>query len=285
MTLSGDVSQSPVHIKQHVFFPFTEEPTFTTITSLLSSLSKNYQLKNANCTYVLSHDMYRLLLINIPSRIKDEDLRTSAPLLVSEMIDFPEENLATDIFLVPTNHPKEKKAYVTIIKKDELVMRQQQIITADIPLRKITISDLSLSYIAAPQGKDCNLILLTISPTYGNMLFLQDQSIALSHQLNTRALFTEAMTPELIESAAKDIKRAIQFYLSNHNNDLPVKMILAPMSENRPEIVEALSQQLDYPFESLEIDKLFDFENPIDQTQAYHLIYALGVLLTPGEPL
>jgi MSHA biogenesis protein MshI len=263
--------------------PFEETPTSELINYLLDQCIKDHQLKGVATSCILSRELYRLILVDIPENIPKAELREASKWLVKDLIDFPIDNLASDIFLLPKYTNNDHKAYVCVAKKHMLKVRQQQIITSELQLVEMSIVDLALTSLTSQLPENQVHVLVSLMPSHSTLLITMNNSLCLKHDIDfTINLSGEGTQIEGLETLPGQIESFVSYFLAQLNQSYPIEIILLPTGKYNDVIMDKIHNTLPYPVKKIDISQLFSFPENTQQQDIDRCIVTLGGLLDKG---
>ena len=278
---SLDYSPLPISLIEH--FPFTDKPTFELVSSELDAIVRNNNLKSIPTFCVLSRELYRLILIDIPDNIPKNELSEASKWIIKDLIDFPIDDLASDVFLLPKIEDQHSKGYVCIAKKHMLKIRQQQIISAEMDLIDMTINDLTLTYLTKNSMENCLTVIVSLSTSHSSLLLCMNQQLCLKHNIDlTINSSNNSLDPTLLTQLPNEIEKLISYYMSTLSQKPSIQILLLPQQKITNIVEDTIQSALPYPIKVLDINELFMVPTSLSPNIIEHSLPALGSLLVQG---
>jgi MSHA biogenesis protein MshI len=262
------------------FIPFPENPTFEHINYLLDQYVKEHHLKDISTCCILDRELYRLILIDIPDNIPKGELREASKWLIKDLLDFPMDDLASDLFTLPKYAEHESKAYVCVTKKHMLKIRQQQIISAELNLKQMSILDLALTALTAHLTENTIYLLVSLLSSHSTLLLTMNGSLYLKHDLDNHIDFSNENRPLTdLDVLPKHIENFVNYFLAQLSQTFPVEILVLPTGHYTEIIVDEIQKSLSYPVKKIDINPLFSFPNNTSQKMIDDCFVSLGGLL------
>jgi MSHA biogenesis protein MshI len=265
------------------YIPFEEAPTQELINFLLDQCVKEHNIKGVATSCILSRDLYRLILIDIPENVPKNELREATKWLIKDLIDFPMDNLASDVFLLPKFSQNDNNAYVCVAKKHMLKVRQQQIISSELALVEMSIIDLALAALTAQLPENQIHVLVSLLPSHSTLLLTMNHSLCLKHDIECTIDFSsENNQIKSLDTLPTQIGSFIKFFLAQLNQNYPVEIFVLPTGKYTEVIIDKIHSSLPYPVKQIDISKLFSFPPNTPQKDIDHCLVSLGGLWNKG---
>jgi MSHA biogenesis protein MshI len=265
------------------YFPFEQPPTAELISFLLNQAVKEYHLQSVRTHCILSRDMYRLILIDVPSSIPKEELREAAKWLIKDLIDFPIDNLVCDAFILPKLSQAEDKAYVSVARKDILQVRQQQIVASELCPVEMSIIDLALTALLSTTQENQVHVLVSLESSQATLLITMNHNLCLKHHIECSFDSRSEHIPLTeLDELSKKTQSFIKYFLAQVNEEQPIEVIVLPVGIHTELIIDTMKKSLPYPVKKIDISRLFHFSQSTTQQDIDHCIVALGGLLNKG---
>lgn len=262
------------------YIPFEETPSSELINYLLDKCVEENDLKGIPTNCILSRELYRLILVDIPENIPQSELREASKWMVKDLIDFPTENLASDVFLLPKFNQNENHAYVCVAKKHMLKVRQQQIITSELYLQNMDIIDLALTALTSPFAQNQAHVIVSLSGSYSTLLMIMNGCLCLKHDIDFKVdLSSESNQIADISSLPQKVENFISYFLAQLTQNYSVNIFVQPVGKYTDLIIDSIHSNLPYPVAILTPSTLFTFPENTEPSTINDSIVALGGLL------
>ena len=265
------------------YIPFEEAPTQELINFLLDQCVKEHQLKGVSTSCILSRELYRLILIDLPENVPKNELREATKWMIKDLIDFPMDNLASDVFALPKLSQNDNKAYVCVAKKHMLKVRQQQIISSELALVEMSIIDLALTALTAQLPENQIHVLVSLLPSHSTLLLTMNNSLCLKHDIECTIDFSsENNQIQGLDTLPTQIKSFVGYFLAQLYQNYPVEIFVLPTGKYTEIIIDNIHSSLPYPVKKIDISKLFSLPQNTAQNEIDRCMVSLGGLLNKG---
>lgn len=230
--------------------------TSTELSGVLREIVRQYDLQSYTCSYLLTPEKYRLLLIDAPQVPENEQV-TAARWVIKDLIDFPAEEALLDLFLIPSVQAQAKKAYAVVTRSTEIQPLIDIIESAGLNLTNITITELALGNIlTALSLQSANIALMSLKPDNSFIAIYKNENLYLSRQLR----LTQADLDNFQETGAERLVLEIQRSLDYSNTQLRLgslnKAFLLPLPNDPLKGGAVFSEQLTTPVKLLDVSTL-----------------------------
>ncbi|TGG92353.1 hypothetical protein E4656_12810 [Natronospirillum operosum] len=111
----------------------------------LRQLAVDLRLHNVPWVWVLPHDHYQLMLVDVPE-VPEEEIHSALRWRVKDIISFPLEEAAVDTLLLPTEafRGRSRMAFAVVTRRDQTEPVQTAFGRAGLRLRSIDVADTAL---------------------------------------------------------------------------------------------------------------------------------------------
>ncbi len=256
-------------------------------TGLLKSLARQYNLTRVSCTWVLSPDVYALLLVDAPD-VPPEELKAAMRWRIKDLINFSVDEAVVDVFNVPGHKGQggNHMQYVVAARMREVRENIDLIEAAGLPLATIDIQELALRNLAALLPEDvAGLAMVYLGPESGIIVLTRRSTLYLTRRFSFdwRALSSDAagngaavdkgLSPPLqavLDGLVVEVQRSMDYYDSHYTQAPITNLVIAPMPIAVPGMTGYLSSQLGLAVRSFDINDLVDSREPLaGDLQAY----------------
>jgi MSHA biogenesis protein MshI len=189
--------------------------------------------------FTLDLDDYRVLLQDKPN-IAPEELAQACKWLTKDLIDFPLEQAAVDVFLSPTQLAGKNKVYVIVTKLEILEKIKKICEDTSLELFAVDIPELALRNLIVSQYPSQDIAVLYGRDNFISMVVISDLNIQFIRKVN--ANLKEGSN---LDSIALELQRSLDYYQSQMRRPPPHKLLIAPsLTPLRPDLVANLDAQL-----------------------------------------
>jgi MSHA biogenesis protein MshI len=265
--VSLDNKQNKPKLTEVGFSSYTDTANLETS---LNDIINKYNLHGTNCNFVLHPQFYRILLVNTPD-VPAEEYTSAIPWQIKDMIEYPLEDLAVDIF-TPAGIPitEAKKIYVVATRKSFLqnianIARKNLLNPVSIDIREFAIRNLLTKIISTEES----VAFLHINSF--NCLFLIIK--------NNQVYFTRyaPVSLETLKHAPDEfvleIRRSLEYYTNEFRENIPKNFFSSPLSTENQELLSPAMQQLTDKVNFINVNAAVQcpLELTIDQQIKYYI--------------
>ncbi|MGB7479200.1 MAG: agglutinin biogenesis protein MshI [Burkholderiaceae bacterium] len=281
------IEGAPPKVERAAFYPLAK----ASAESVLERLAKDLDAARRDCTTLLAADEYQLLLVDAPT-VPPDELKAAIRWRVKDMLDFHVGDATIDVLDVPPEKDapaRNHSMYVVAARNQLLAQRQELFGAAKIPLSVIDVPEMAQRNVAAllePPGRGLALLsfgidggLLTV--TYGGELYL-------SRRIDVRReqLADTQQREACLERITLELQRSLDHCDRQYHFITLAKLVLAPLAEAGPQLLDYLAANLYLPVEALDLSGLFDLSaveelRRTEQQERYFL--TLGAALRHEE--
>ncbi len=221
----------------------------------LSSIVKQYRLKNTNCTWVLAPQDYQLLQMDVLPVAKNE-FQAAIRWKIKDLLRFSIDDVVIDRFEIPSSklNPKNNKMVVVASQASYLQKTSQDIQEAGLNLSTIDIPELALrNMMALFEQENQSHALIYIQETMTYLLITYQKKLYFIRNLEFGWGEEEKKT-EHVEQLAVEIQRSFDYYQNQWREPAPTQITLASTRFISQEAIDELSQSLALPVQWLTLD-------------------------------
>lgn len=281
--ISHEAKDDTGHI---VFCQFTDELDPEAQSQFIQKTVNNYKCKGWPCSVVLHPSQYQLLLLDAPPDLNVEELREAMKWRVKDLISFDIETCFIDAFRLPDDAYRGRMhmVYTSVCQKDVIQELTKRIAKVGLNIWRIDISELALKNITTSTEENLNsagLLWLHADTSYINLC--QNDHLYLTRKfdsgVNTQQASNQtAMLNDHISSLILEIQRSLDYYESQLGKGSVSKIYTTPIpvAEREREVLELLNQRFDVPFEQINLDDIFSFEEHTDRLVQAKCLNAIG---------
>ena len=207
-------------------------------------------------------------------------MRNATKWLVRDLIDFPLDDLASDTFPLPSSSNTENKGYVCVAKKHMLKVKQQQIISAELSLKNMSIIDLSLAALTAQLPENQVHILVSLMPSHSTLLATMNSQLCLKYDIDlTLGLSDDGNQMQKLDTLPSLIENFASYFLAQLNQNYAVKILILPFGIYTDDMIDKIDNALPYNTERFNLNGLLILPQNTDPNEVEHCLAALGGLI------
>lgn len=254
---------------------------------VLARLASEFNLKRSRCTTVLNGDDYALLLTEAPD-VPAEELRLAIRWRIKDLIDFHLDDATVDVFDVTSPHTqgKQRQMYVVAAKSSAIQQRVDLCDVAGINLDVIDIPELAKRNLAAVLPEDeQGVVMLSLAADRGLITVTRQGELYLSRHLDIGAgqLRGSDDRSAYFDQIVLEVQRSLDYYDSHFHQPPVAKLVLAPLTEEIPGLIEYLNQNLNIKTSAMDLDAVLQFEAARGSAPHDRALMALAAALRHEE--
>lgn len=246
----------------------------------------------ASFRLVLGPDEYQLHLVESPD-VPDSELREAVRWRIRDLIDFPVDEAAIDVFDMPqqagTRRETGKMMCVVVARNPVIAQKASMINRSGGELDVIDITDLALRNVLALTKADATgAALLYVEPTHSLILITGESTLYLSRRIwigaNELAGIAgkEPDSPEfrrVADALAMELLRSLEYYEGHFSRPGVESLYIAPPGVADPVLVAHLARTIGIEVEHLDLNRLLDVPEPLSAEQQARSLLAIGAAL------
>lgn len=255
-------------------------PDEKTMLEQLKQVAKKSGYRDSSCLVVLSSDYYRLLLIDRPANMKDNELHEALPWMVKDLIDYPAEEALLSFFPVPSSDGQPEKLYVAIAKRAILSSLHQQLVAAEFDLVCIDIAEMTMHYLLSQFDASCQ---------GANLLFLNDndhlviasrgESLYLARSMD-QGISQSSEVAQQLDIWRLELRRFLDYAQFQLESAEPVPLYVATTKTDQ---AKQLLTDLSNPSHFVDLSVFFELQQDYDQQLINRNFLAFGGALRAME--
>jgi MSHA biogenesis protein MshI len=247
----------------------------------------------ASFRLVLNPDEYQLHLVESPD-VPDSELREAVRWRIRDLIDFPVDEAAIDVFDMPqqpggSGRETGKMMCVVVARNPVIAQKAAMVNRSGGELDVIDITDLALRNVLALTPADSTgVALLYVEPAYSLILITAEQTLYLSRRIwiggNELAGVAgrDAQSPEfrrIADALAMELLRSLEYYETHFSRPAVDSLYIAPVGVAEGALHSHLGQALGVQVENLDLNRLLDTAEPLSPEQQARSLLAIGAAL------
>lgn len=275
--------------------------------SLLGRLSEELGLHEAFCISVAEDDMFTLLLVDTPE-VETSELKTAIRWRIKDLIDFHVDDAIVDVFDIPGQEERgrQKLMYVVAARRVAVQAHINQLEEERFNLSVIDIPELAMRNVASLLPEDeTGVAMLYLTNESGLLTLTRQKNLYLSRRLDIGLnqlssfvaedaqarheaddVFTiddeESYTKPLIrafDNIVLEVQRSLDYYESHFALPPISSLVLAPMEEHIPGMLEYLDEHLGIPVKTLDLNKVLQCEQVLNEEMQSLCLLPIGAAL------
>jgi MSHA biogenesis protein MshI len=246
----------------------------------------------ASFRLVLSPDEYQMHLVESPD-VPDSELREAVRWRIRDLIDFPIDEAAIDVFDMPqqagSGRETGKMMCVVVARNPVIAQKAAMVNRSGGELDVIDITDLALRNVLALTPADATGVgLLFIEPSYSMILISGESTLYLSRRIWIGANELASIAGKdpqgaefrrVADALALELLRSLEYYESHFSRPAVETLYVAPLGGAEPALVAHLGQALGVSVQNLDLNALIDTDRPLTQEQQARSLLAIGAAL------
>lgn len=276
---SGDSSNRLLWCKFHEYN--SQADLGNSIAEAVSEL----ELDDCPTYWMLQPSHYQLLLLDA-LQVSEEEMAAAARWRIKDLIEFPVEQSAVDVFAIPPHGVggQKKKMYVVAARLAYLKGIASILESSGLNLQHIAITELGLGKLAKYyiQGQQSAAI-LHLTQQRAEIIIVQQDKLYLSRNLNLEIeqiesnSFQNREETKLLDDLTLEIQRTYDYCVSELALNIPSKLLLTPRAKMYPEVTDYLAKNLDTKLDIIDLNDVVKTDYPLDwQIQAQCLVAIAG---------
>lgn len=246
----------------------------------------------ASFRLVLNPDEYQLHLVESPD-VPDSELREAVRWRIRDLIDFPVDEAAIDVFDVPqqagTGRETGKMMCVVVARNPVIAQKAAMVNRSGGQLDVIDITDLALRNVLSLTAADATgVALLFVEPAYSLILITGEATLYLSRRIWIGAnelagiVGRDPQSPEfrrVADALAMELLRSLEYYESHFSRPAVESLYVAPLGAADAALVSHLSQAIGVEVQNLDLNRLLETAEPLSEEQQARSLLAIGAAL------
>jgi len=258
----------------------------------LRTLMLQSGLQRASYRLVLNPDEYQLHLVESPD-VPDSELRDAVRWRIRDLIDFPVDEAAIDVFDMPQQVGSGREAghlmCVVVSRTPVIAQKAAMINRSGGELDVIDITDLALrNLLALTRADTTGAALLYVESNYSLILITADSTLYLSRRIWVGAgelaglAGRETDNPEfrrVADALAMELLRSLEYYESHFSRPPVESLYIAPLTAAESTVYPYLSQAIGAKVQGLDLNQLLDIPGGMAPEVQARSLLALGAAL------
>lgn len=246
----------------------------------------------ASFRLVLSPDEYQLHLVESPD-VPDSELREAVRWRIRDLIDFPVDEAAIDVFDMPqqagTGRETGKMMCVVVARNPVIAQKAAMVNRSGGELDVIDITDLALRNVLALTPADSTgVALLYVDAAYSMILITAESTLYLSRRIWIGANELAGIAGKdpnsedfrrVADALAMELLRSLEYYESHFSRPSVESLYIAPLGAAETALHAHLGHALNVTVQDLDLNRLLDAVEPLSAEQQARGLLAIGAAL------
>jgi MSHA biogenesis protein MshI len=257
----------------------------------LRALMMQTGVPRASYRLVLSPDEYQLHLVESPD-VPDSELRDAVRWRIRDLIDFPVDEAAIDVFDMPQQAGSREtgKLMCVVVSRTPVIAQKAALINrSGGELDVIDITDLALRNVLALTRADATgAALLYVESNYSLILITGESTLYLSRRIWIGASELAGLAGKdsdssefrrVADALAMELLRSLEYYESHFSRPAVETLYVAPLNAAEPQLFPYLSQAIGARVEGLDLNQLLDIPGGMTAEMQARSLLAIGAAL------
>lgn len=242
--------------------------------------------KGATCVGVMEPGSYQLLQVEPPA-VEAAEMRDALRWRIKDLVGFPVEDAAIDLFFLPEGGSRGRTAYVVAAEGEQIDQRVALFEGAGLSLRAIDITELALRNLAhlMPEN-ETGVAVLWVGRDSSRICLFRQSNLYLARNINTGwsqlaaqgepGELSLAPDERLLDGMVLEMQRSLDYYESHFGQNPIHTLVMLPTAEPVPSLVAHLEQNMALEVRLFDPDAIAEWDESPDPTVLAHCIAALG---------
>ena len=246
----------------------------------------------ASFRLVLSPDEYQMHLVESPD-VPDSELREAVRWRIRDLIDFPVDEAAIDVFDMPqqagSGRETGKMMCVVVARNPVIAQKAAMVNRSGGELDVIDITDLALRNVLSLTPADATgVALLFVEPAFSLILITGESALYLSRRIWIGANEIAAIAGKdpqgpdfrrVADALAMELLRSLEYYESHFSRPAVETLYIAPLDAAEQPLIAHLAQAIGTEVQNLDLNALVDAAEPLTPEQQARSLLAIGAAL------
>lgn len=250
----------------------------------LPALVEALGLSGVRCSCVLAPTDYNIYLVEAPE-VEPDEMRSAIRWKIKDLLDLPIEESVIDVFPLPEDALRGRKAMVYAVAADKA--RVAQLIglveRSGMALDAIDIPEMAMRNMTSQFSDDTNgLAFIALKQSGSTMNLSRQGQLYLTRRINT-PVAAEALHSEdwhgLRDRLALEIQRSLDYYESQMGQSPISRILLAPRQSDSDAMAASLSEALAAPMDVFDYAALIPSADNISAELKGACMMAIGAAL------
>jgi MSHA biogenesis protein MshI len=270
-------NQPEIEIKVCDYFPIETEKSARDI---LSKLYFQYDLTTVMCSWVLMPEQYKLLQID-DLDVPDNELKLAARWRVKDLLDFPHQEAAIDVFRVPGHGPgKHRKLLYAVAAKKIFLQKRLEILHAlNFQISCVDVDILAIRNLMNMNAKEnTNMAFLCLHAKEIQLLLAHNKNLYVIYRKEYE--YDDLNNMDFFNIIALEIQRTYDYFTAQMGFSQPTLLMLSPTIVSCDELLSRLQEFFGNTVIQFDVNKIALYPKGMlsQKTQAKTLEAIGGVL-------
>lgn len=244
------------------------------------------ELKGAACNVILPSGSYSLLLTEAPE-VEDDELVDAMRWRINDLVDFPIEDAALDVFRLPDDASRGSAPMVYVVaSKSSLIYEILNLIKpTGLKLKSISIIELALRNLSmlCPEDPE-GLAIVQLSPGIGNLNVIKHHQLYLSRHFDLD--FSGGMLDPLpTNSLVLELQRSLDYYERQMGHVPPSCIYLCGGGVSSDKVTAEAQESIAAELKVFPLGELIELPEGCDELMLTNCIGAIGGALIAEDLL
>lgn len=239
-----------------------------------------------SCKMILTPGQYQLLLMDA-MEVSEEEMAKAIRWRLKGLVDYPLNDLAIDLFLVPPHGVvgQRKKVFVAAASLTELKAKVDLFESAYLQVNSIEISELALRNALSflPDGNGAPIIAISFEEDVCKLLIIYDQNLYLIRDLGLTPEAAIANSPQS-HNILLEIQRSIDYCLSELKLPEPQRIVFTPSFYEAGELLQFLRSELSKEIMLFDLSDYLEMDPRLELKEQKGCFYSIGGAISLRVP-
>lgn len=256
----------------------------------LARLARMHHLDQYTCYSALELGDYNLLLVEAPD-VEPDEVRAAIRFRIKDLIDFDLNDAIVDVFEAPAGKSAgaSKMMYAVVARADRVKGLISSFKDVGLSLDIIDIPELALRNVASRLPEDvAGVALVYVGRQQGLITITRNSELYLSRTINVGYdslpdepvnAQTDERCQRWLDSIVIEVQRSMDYYESHFSQPQVSAIVMTPVDKEIQNMPDYISEQLQIPARTLDVNALIDVMEPISRNVQSHCLLAIGAAL------
>lgn len=235
-------------------------------------------LEGVETVGVITGDAYRLLQLEKPT-VPDNEIADASRWLIKDLIDFPLDDVALDVFYAPPRTNQQEKVNIVATRLSYLrdfavLLSSIGLATKQINIAQLAINDLLMQMPEAKKGAvflyveaDCFRLVISCK----GQMYLERKLV-----FHPGQLLSDDADSERLDAFLLEVQRSLDFYQTQYGQSPPAKLYLDPLFQEQKVTAPKIMAGFSIPTEIFDLNALLKLPESVDSKLQSYCLPAIG---------
>ncbi len=246
--------------------------------SIIQNTLLGYDLKTLPVSWVLTSPEFKLLQID-KIDVPLHELSNAARWKVKDLIDYPVNEAAIDVFPIPPHGPggHRKILSVVVTKKSHLQKGNDLFSSCGVHLNAIDISSLALmNVVKLLKNIPSEIALFHVSNSSCSVLLCSNKDLYMVHRVQIPVERLESDAKRISSVLATELRRVYDYFIKQLGFPEPTALYFTPSIHSTKNLQEELSQDFSGEIKDIDITEIIDIKCDLTPALRTHAFLAIG---------